>query len=203
MGKKKGKWDTLDSVLDEIWAMLARGASRFTDPFHWPVLGTMGKGAPNLRSVILRQVIRPERMLVCYTDARAPKVQEIIDNDHTGWLFYHPKKRVQLRITGTATLHSDDSLAEERWHTIRAASRLNYGTVEAPGTPVDKPSSGLPDLLRNKVPALRHTERFRNNFMVIACRVQAIDWLILQVTGNKRARFSWDENGLTSSWIVP
>jgi hypothetical protein len=203
MRKKKGKWDTLESVLDEIWIMLTRGASRFTDPFHWPVLGSIGKDVPNLRMVILRKVMVPERILVCHTDARAPKVQEIRDAERVCWLFYHPKKMVQLRITGTATLHTDDPLAEEQWAAARPTSRLNYCAVEPPGTPIDRPSSGLPDFLLKKVPTLLQTQRGRKHFMAIACRMDVVDWLILRPTGNTRARFIWSEEGLTSTWIVP
>ncbi len=203
MGKRKGKWDSLDSVLDETWKMLNRGASRFTDPFHWPTLGSIGKDGPNLRTVILRQVIVPERILVCHTDSRAPKAQEILESERVGWLFYHPKRKIQLRITGSATLHTGDRFAEDQWSATKAISRLSYCATAPPGTPIDKPSSGLPDFLLNTIPTLFQTEMGRKNFMVVACRIEAIDWLILKATGNARARFTWDENGLTSSWIVP
>ncbi len=200
---KRGKWDTLEGVLNETWAMLNRGANRFTDPFHWPVLGTTGKDGPRLRTVILRQVRVPERMLVCHTDRRAPKVQEIFHSQDVSWLFYHPKKRVQLRISGPATLHSDDRFAQDQWDATTVTSRINYCADEPPGTPLDKPSTGIPDFLRNKVPTLLESEGGRDNFTAIACRIQVIDWLILRVTGNTSARFSWDENGLTSTWLIP
>jgi len=203
MRKKKGKWDTFESILNEIWILLTRGASRFTDPFHWPVLGTTGKAGPNLRTVILRKVMVPERTLVCHTDARAPKVQEIRDAKCVSWLFYHPKKRIQLRITGRASLHTDDPLAEDQWAAAKPTSRLNYCAVEPPGTVIDRPSSGLPDFLLKTVPTLLQTRKGRKNFMAIACRIDAVDWLILRPTGNTRARFVWDDNRLTASWIVP
>jgi len=203
MRKKNGKWDTHESVLDEIWIMLTRGASRFNDPFHWPVLGTTGKAGPNLRTVILRKVIVPERTLVCHTDARAPKVQEIRDAERVSWLFYHPKKMIQLRITGSAALHTDNPLAEDQWAAAKPTSRLNYCAVEPPGTAIDRPCSGLPDFLLKTVPTILQTQRGRKNFMAIACRMDAVDWLILRPTGNRRACFTWDVNGQTSTWLVP
>jgi hypothetical protein len=65
MLKKHGKWVTLDGVLNEIWKMLGRGASRFNDPFHWPALGTTAKDGVSLRTVILRQfkMVDPVKML--------------------------------------------------------------------------------------------------------------------------------------------
>jgi pyridoxine/pyridoxamine 5'-phosphate oxidase len=97
---KKEKWDTLDGVLDKIWLMLEQGAAHSDDPFHWPVLGTTAKEGCSLRTVILRKVNVPERILVCHTDARSAKVQEIMKSSQTSWIFYHPKKKIQVRISG-------------------------------------------------------------------------------------------------------
>jgi pyridoxamine 5'-phosphate oxidase len=203
MRKKKGKWDTLDGVLDEVWKMLKRGATRFNDPFHWPVLGTTGKDGCSLRTVILRQLLLPDRILVCHTDSRAPKAHEIYHSNKISWLFYHPKKQVQVRITGQATLHTEDQIADDQWAATRITSRLNYCALQPPGTPVDRPSAGLPDFLLNKVPTLLESEKGRNNFMAIACRIDSIDWLILRIIGNRRARFEWHEGKLKASWLIP
>ena len=200
---KKDNWKTLDSILKEGWNMLSRGAARFNDPFHWPVLGTTGKKGVSLRCVILREFSIPGRVLVCHTDARARKVQEITADARVSWLFYHPQRKVQLRISGHATLHADDQFADEQWTKVKAASRLNYCAIEPPGTPVDSPSSGLPDFLRHKVPSIFETEKGRHNFMAIACRIDSMDWLVLQVLGNRRARFDWDETGLNARWLIP
>ena len=203
MKNKKGKWNTLDEILNEAWTMLKRGVTRFNDPFHWPVLGTTAKDGCSLRTVILRQLILPERILVCHTDARATKAQEIYNSNKVNWLFYHPKKKVQLRISGIAALHTEDQFADDQWAATKITSRINYCATEPPGTPVDKPTSGLPDFLVTKIPTLLESERGRKNFMSIACRIDSIDWLILRALGHRRARFDWDENILSSTWLIP
>jgi len=203
MKKKAGKWDTLDEVLAEIWTMLKRGVTRFNDPFHWPVLTTSTEDGSHSRAVILRQFNRPERILVCHTDARAAKVSEIANCAKVSWLFYHPKRKVQLRITGQATLHTDDQFADQQWAATKIPSRLNYSAVDPPGTIIDKPSSGLPDFLRNRIPTLLESEKAHNNFLAIACRIDSIDWLVLRTFGNRRARFDWHENKLTAEWLIP
>ena len=203
MEKKAGKWKTLDGVLEQIWKMLDRGAARYNDPFHWPVLGTAGKEATSMRCVILREFSMSERLLVCHTDARAAKVDEISRSPRISWLFYHPQKKVQLRISGEASLHADDSFADRQWAAAGISSRLNYCAVEPPGTPLDRPSSGLPDFLLKKAPTLLDTEKSRRNFMAIAGRIDSIDWLVLQILGNRRARFQWDATGLKATWLVP
>jgi hypothetical protein len=200
---KKEKWDTLDGVLDKIWLMLEQGAAHSDDPFHWPVLGTTSKEGCNLRTVILRKVDAPDRILVCHTDARSEKVQDIKNYSQTSWLFYHPKKKIQVRISGQTTLHAHDPYADRQWADTSITCRLNYCASQPPGTPIDKPSSGLPDFLLHEIPSLLKTEIGRKHFMAIAVQIFSIDWLILKVTGNRRARFEWDDNRLHATWLVP
>jgi hypothetical protein len=200
---KNVKWDNLDDILDEIWLMLNKGATDSDDPFHWPVLGTAAKEGCSLRTVILRQFKASDRILVCHTDARSAKVHEIINYSQTSWLFYHPKKKIQARISGSATLHAHDSYADQQWANTSNISRLNYCTSQPPGTPIDRPSSGLPGVLLNKIYTLLETGMGRKNFMAIAVQIYSIDWLILKTTGNQRARFEWDEDRLHATWLVP
>jgi hypothetical protein len=195
--------ESLEAVLSGIWKMLQRGVARFNDPFHSAVLGTGDQDRSALRTVILRQFILTERVLVCHTDSRAPKVREISNQDNVCWLFYHPKKKVQLRISGPATQHTNDRLADEQWAATKIPSRLNYCAVEPPGTSIELPSAGLPDFLLNKVPTLLNTESGRKNFMVIAGQIKSLDWLQLSILGNRRARFDWTPDGLQATWLVP
>ena len=199
----KRRRDTLDGVLTEIWAMLKRGTDHFKDPFHWPVLGTVTKEGPSLRTIILRQCRLPERILICHTDSRAKKVLELGNVDQVSWLFYHPKKGIQLRVSGKATLHVDDPFADDQWAGTRITSRLNYCATQPPGTPVERPSSGLPDFLLNKIPTRLESERGRSNFAAIACRIDSIDWVSLSLLGNRRAKFIWDNNELKAQWLIP
>ncbi len=203
MKSRNEKWDTLHGILENIWLMLEHGATHSDDPFHWPILGTALKAACSLRTVILRQVNKPDRILVCHTDARSAKVHEIKNNLQTSWLFYHPEKKVQLRVTGHTTLHTHDSFADRQWADTSSTSRLNYCASQPPGTPIDKPSSGLPDFLLRKIPTLLETEMGRKHFMAIVLHIYSIDWLMLKLAGNRRARFDWDEDGLRATWLVP
>ncbi len=130
-------------------------------------------------------------------------MQEIINYSQTSWIFYHPKKKIQVRISGHATLHAHDSYADRQWADTSITSRLSYCASQAPGTPIDKPSSGLPDFLLNNIPTLLETEMGRKHFMAIEAHIYSIDWLILKVIGNRRARFGWYEDRLHTKWIVP
>jgi len=203
MMKKSNGWHTLEGILNQVWRMLHRGVGRSNDPFHWPVLGTTGEKGCNQRTVILRQFLQPERVLVCYTDSRSEKVKEIMGFPLSSWLFYHPKKKIQLRITGPATLHGQDTYADELWRSTPAAHRLNYSSERSPGTSIDSPSSGLPAFLSEKIQTVIDSENVREHFMAISCRIDKLDWLRLSPLGNRRAVFEWHDTGVTSTWLVP
>ncbi|MBT4262904.1 MAG: pyridoxamine-phosphate oxidase [Deltaproteobacteria bacterium] len=203
LGKKMKNLNELDGVLTDTWSMLKRGVEKFNDPCHWPVLGTIGEDGCSQRTVILRRFDRIERLLVCYTDARATKVREIKENSRVSWLFYHPGKKIQVKIAGPAELHTDDPFAENLWQATSVATRMNFCTADPPGTQVEHPTTGLPDFFVNKAPTLLDGERGRKNFMVISCRIQSMDWLALGILGNKRAKFEWMENELSAFWLVP
>ena len=203
MSIRDGNWNNLQGVLENTWRLLEQGAIRSDDPFHWPVLGTVLNKECSLRTVILRQAVAEDRTLVCHTDSRAPKVKEIRNQPQASWLFYHPEKKIQVRISGQATLHDDDPFADQQWADSSVTSRLNFCASQPPGTPLDKPSSGLPDFLLKKVPTFMQTEMGRKHFMAIAVKVYSMDWLMLKITGNRRARFEWDGDTLNANWLVP
>ena len=183
--------------------MLDKGARRYNDPCHWPVLGTVRDGASSIRTVILRQFLLPERLLVCYTDARAPKAHDIRKESRVSWLFYHPKRKIQLRIGADAALHSDDDVAEAYWAKTQGPNRLNYAATDRPGASADKPTSGLPDMLKDTASTLLEKDKGRDNFMVIVARITDLDWLLLHPLGNRRAQFAWEADRMSATWITP
>jgi hypothetical protein len=192
------------AILEQIWALLWRGVNQASDPFHTPVLGTVSMEGCHLRTVVLREVELAERLLLCHTDARSPKFHEIQKTPEVSWLFYHPREKLQLRIKGLATLHTDDEMADRQWRTSKLSSRRCYCAVTAPGTAQHEPSSGLPEKLVKRPPSEEESEQLgRQHFAVIVCQVMTIDWLYLQARGHQRVQFSWQENHFHATWVTP
>ena len=104
---KKENISTLDDVLNSSWRILHNGVRNFRHPFYRPILTTIDGNNPEVRTVILRGFSEKDRTLICYCDARTPKVSQIRGNPNVSWLFYHPKKWLQLRLSGTASVHSN------------------------------------------------------------------------------------------------
>ena len=193
----------LEDVLLSSWRMLHKGVGNFRHPFHRAVFSTTRGDKPELRSVILRGFSEKDRILIFHCDVRSAKVTHIRENPNVSCLFYHPKKWLQLRLSGTATVHTDDKTAETQWEKVKLPNRINYSTDSVPGSPTEKPVSGPSDVLREGVSKLLEYPQARQNFAVIVCRFDDLDWLHLKLTGHSRAKFHWQDDRLDASWIVP
>lgn len=196
----------LSTVLEGAWIELVRGAEKSRHPYHLGALATAGPSGPEVRTVVLRAVDRVSRILVCHTDTRSAKVEEIARDPRVTWCFYDPDAKVQLRLWGEAAVHRDDPVARERWDASALHSRRCYGVEPGPGTALPGPGSGLPEDLVRGNPTAEQSEAWFERFAAVVTRVDRMDWLFLRARGHRRARFEWsaDANGPPeSTWIVP
>lgn len=205
--KMESIWDKPVShgeILKKIWKHLDLGVLERAHPFHTPVLGTICDNAPNLRVVILRRFWRKNpRALAFHTHAGAPKIAEIKSNPNLSFCFYHAPEKLQLRITGTASIHAGDELHEEQWLSTEPFSRRCYAG-EAPTKLSEKPTNGLPADLTDRKPGLEESETGKANFVVVTSTIDSIDCLELDVKGNRRSLFVWNEPGeLETKWLTP
>ncbi len=191
-------------ILKNIWKHLDMGTLDRKHPFHTPVFATVGENCvPSLRSVVLRRFWRKPPLLAFHTHIGAPKIREIQSNNNVSWLFYHVEKKLQIRVDGKATVHTDDDLAEEQWLATGFFSRRCYTGV-APSTFSKTPTNGLPEDLTDREPTKEESEMGRANFAVISSTIETIDCLELDVKGNRRSLFKWKENGeLETIWLTP
>lgn len=195
--------DTHEAVEINTWDLLVKGAHRSKEAFHLPVIGTNANFGPNLRTIVLRDIIRKEKKLIFHTDIRSAKIQELKKDNRISFLFYDKSKRLQYRIGTTATIHTNDELADQQWGNSNLSSRRCY-LAESPTIIKDKPSHGLPDHLYGSLPEAEESEAGRINFVVVSCRVNFIDWLWLHHKGHRRAQFRYDEKlNWTANWVTP
>ncbi len=193
----------LDEILARIWMQLTKGAQRNDEPFHLGVLATNGPEGPSLRTIVLRAVFPEQRMLICHTDIRSSKLNEINLDNRIAWLFYDVKGKIQLRLSGEASIHTDDGLAKCRWQGTQLSARRCYLAAHGPGTPIATASTGLPSSLEGRSPTVEESERGWEQFAVIACHVQKMDWLCLNARGHRRANFHWDGHKWRAIWVAP
>jgi pyridoxamine 5'-phosphate oxidase len=191
-------WSTpsLDGLLSSIWARLRQGALERRDTWHAAALATVNNGQPALRTVVLRAADPAARTLLFFSDARANKIQQLMQRPRVEWLFYDPADRVQLRAQAKAVVHQDDPVAEATWSAKPDLNYLHYLSPLPPGT-------GLPAFLPVEDTLAQEQEIAYRNFAVVVTTVDRFDWLGLDETSHRRASFQWDGDHFDPRWMVP
>jgi hypothetical protein len=178
-----------------IWAELDRAVhSRPNSPggahaWRRAALATVdADGAPQVRSVVLRDLQADARELVVYADARSPKVDQIRHEPRGQLLCWSEALGWQLRLQVRLAAEISGLDVTARWARIRhSPAAHDYLSPLPPGA----------ELAAATHPST--TDRPREHFAVLTATVLAIDWLELHALGHRRARF----DGRGGVWLVP
>ncbi len=185
--------DDLSATLHHVWRQLARAVHDRHSPLRTPMLATVGAdAAPRVRTVVLRGADSHAWSIVIHTDARSTKAAELAREPRVSLAFYDAGHGAQIRIEGRATRYLGDDIAAAAWARLPAASRRDYRTVAAPGTPSVVATDGLPE----GVSAL---DDGIENFMLVEIEIDVLEWLLLHPDGQRRARFTRE----AATWLVP
>lgn len=195
-------FSSLSAFCDQCWRLLLNGVAKKQDPLRTPVIGTTFENAAHLRTVVLRKVDITKRQLVFHTDIRSAKVTHLQQNPQLTCLFYHPKKQFQIITKSTVELHHQDELAKMYWERIPIHGRKTYAALQAPGTPVETATDGLPDFWDAEID-LQATEYAFANFAVMLCQVEKMEALLLHREGHQRAQFAWVNEQWEGAWLIP
>ncbi len=113
--------------------MLAEGMRDASSPFHTLALATIADDGPEVRTVVLRRVLREKREISCHTDWRSPRRVQIETHSIVSWLLHDRARKLQLRVRGWAYLHHNTDVTRERWERIAPHSRRCHASPLAPG----------------------------------------------------------------------
>jgi hypothetical protein len=183
----------LEQIPAAAWDLLADGVARAASPFHAPVLATTGADGPEVRTVVLRGADPRDPSITIHTDRRSPKFEQIARAARVACLFYDPPGKIQLRVRGVATLHTEDEMAEQRWAASTPSARQCYRLANPPGVPLEQRPAAAPVL----------DDSGRGNFAVIGIQLFDLDWLYLQAAGHQRARFAYLDGAWRGGWVAP
>ena len=86
-------------------------------------------------------------------------------------------------------MHHKDRLARERWSSS-PAHVLHVATP--PGSVVDKLTNAFKD-----------PEGGWDNFAVLTCTADYVDWMFLRAGGYRRAMLRWHHTGWRGDWVAP
>lgn len=194
-----GYADDLETILAEAWRLLARGVADRRSPFHTICVANVdAAGAPSVRTVVLRGVDVPGRTLRFHTDLRSQKASDLARDPRIAVHGYDPGAKVQIRVSGRASIHTDDAVADAAWASSRPFSRVCYGVVPAPGDPIETGGDfALPETEAEIAAG-------RANFAAVLIAVERLEWLYLAHSGHRRAAFLWDDPArLQARWLTP
>lgn len=199
------RFSSLDDVLRRIWTQIEEAADNPGHSLRALTFGTMQETAPHLRTVILREANAETRQLSFHTDRRSQKVEDLRGQSRVAWLGWDPETREQVRLHGTATVHTEDDVADRLWRAEDPGSLTVYVRSQAPGTPLEEPDDGLSEAVHTKSVTRADVEPGRKYFSVIRTVVDEMTWLHLHPEGHYRARFRFDPDAgaFEGRWIVP
>lgn len=182
--------------LDEVWSAtcheIRRGSLDKKHPFRFVSLSTLHNNQIQSRYVVLRSVDESFN-LYCYTDSRSDKIYALENNPQLTLLFYHPSKKVQVRINAQAIAHHQNELSMQHWNHIQGIAKRAYGSSIAPGDHINYPSEAhqWPDMIDDTF------------FTVIQAIPSEMEVLQLNRLMHLRAKFWKTDDRWNKQWIAP
>jgi pyridoxine/pyridoxamine 5'-phosphate oxidase len=198
--KMNEKEYNLISIESDCWSRIMDGVLNSSHPFNQPVFANANTVGANMRTVVLRKASATEKTISLFTDIRSGKWEELQKNQSISWLFYDHQSRIQIRLSGKASLHQNDELANNSWANVNINSRKNYSSFLIPSTEINDPKNISQ---QNTDTTEKNSEEGRVNFGVVVTTILWMEWLWLNPGCHYKANFIYNNGDFTSSWLVP
>ncbi|WP_321802711.1 pyridoxamine 5'-phosphate oxidase family protein [Burkholderia sp. BCC1993] len=194
--------ESLTETYDRLWSCLESGVSAQRSPFTMLQAATLGlDGAPKVRTIVLRQVSRADRLLSFNTDARSQKVAELRRDARIAIVANDLDSLVQIRAEGVASICDDEAQRRAVWQSSRPHTLLLYRAPLRPGTPIESPDEA--HVTAGATTETATTDDGYRNFCLLHVTVTRIDWLELARSGHRRAVFDLNDEGYEGRWVAP
>ena len=174
---------TLQGLLDDAWNLLQSKQGRLVS-----LASIALDGAPECRTVMLRQGDRGSATLCVHTDLTSTKIAELRNQPRASLLLWDDASQIQIRVRGRVKITSGPQVASI-WNAVPDGSRSSYGVTPAPGTPI--PDSDTYD--RTPDPA---------KFAVLSLTLEALDVVHLAEDFHRRALYERNRDW-AGQWLAP
>ncbi len=176
-------------TFNEIRLEIQSALSEQGHPMRLFYLATIGKQQkPKLRTVVLRRITDPLDIWF-YTDRRSIKVEEIQRDPGVSALFYHPQKKLQVVLYGTAEAVSDAAIQSRLWNELPPHAHMDYQGISPPGTRIFE--EGMHN--HRSDPALGNAY-----FQPVVIRLERLD--VLQLDPEGHIRYVFERGESQDSW---
>lgn len=177
--------DDLQAIEERLWSELSRAPRDRSHGWRVGVLATTDGQSADARSIVLRDVDAPRRLLMFYADSRSPKIRQIEAHPAGTIVLWSEALSWQLRLKVQLGIETGGLVVSSRWARLKMSpGAQDYLSPLPPGTPVEHPAP----------------ERgSREHFSVVTAQIGGIDWLELHAEGHRRAAF----DGQGRRWLTP
>lgn len=177
-----------DQIATEAWDRFQRAADSRADPFRLVTFVSIDDlGRPEPLTLVLRGAGDCETpSLWFHVDQRSSKVSNVRRRPSVGLLLYDPTDHVQVRVRGSARVHTDDAQADDHWAQVEITADY-IASIMRPdhGEPThDQPDPRMAALSIESDPD--RLKAWRAHFAVIEILVEELDWL--QTIGPRQRR---------------
>ena len=185
-------------TLPEFWQQslseLRRANADRKHPFRNTVLATSRHNIPSQRTVVMRK-FQSDHSILIYTDHRSQKCQELDAHQENAaaLLFWHPKKKLQVRLAGYIRQHLSDEGKKAHWNNTPTGAKKSYTTTKPPGTVTESP-------LEVDYDASLQDGR---HFTLLLFHPISIELLQLDQEVHLRAGFALENGNWNGHWLVP
>ena len=182
---------------------LISGVKKSNHPFHLCTLATVNnKNAPELRTVVSRQVESSLESIIIHSDNRSSKNEQINQNPNVSLLYYSFPQRLQIRLTGLAEVIHNSDENTRRFSESSPHAQICYAYPNAPGTDINKPTKEdlNSEINVKQIHAIKDVAL--SNFSHIKITIKTIDLLWLNKKGHVRVFGSKDNGEWLFKFIV-
>lgn len=178
----------LADFLSLAWRHLLRGVADARSPARYLTFATVSpEGRPEARTVALRAASQSTGVLEVHTDILTPKVMSLKQTPMAALHVWVPRSDLQIRITAEVEIRTGPEM-DAQWDKVPSASRVSYGTMPVPGTPIDH-------VYAYEKPAER------SRFAVLRC--QAVDIDLVELGARHRRAIYRLNDGWRGTWVAP
>ena len=182
----------IDKVFKNIWDYLKVGVKNRDSDYHTFSFATSYKNIVKNRTIVLRDYSEKNKTISFHTNNLTEKILDINNNKNVEALFYNRKEKIQIRISGLATINKQDNLYKKKWLEMSSQTKECYFQNINPGQSIDDP-----DLVTSTI-----KNEISKNFKIITIHINKIDWLYLSSKGHKRIKFIAPDN-FKGKWVAP
>ena len=186
--------NNLKKIEQLIWDFFIQGVKNKKSAFHYPTIGTSNGKKFNLRTVILRKVIKEDRTITFFTDFRSNKIKELSINNAVKIHIYDKKNQIQIQADGLAEIIHKNNQSKIIWDSLSIYSKSIYLTKKPPGT-----------IIKDEIIDLEKLDYLKayENFSMVNVEIYKIYFLRLNSELNKKAMIKYKNKNVEYYWLIP